>query len=1094
MRNMVGMGSEVVRDLVGMGSEHGSDTPSTESRKATRHRRLRSNSASASIEMMRGMPSPPKAEPPVVPPKAKDDSEILAAAKATRRANRKKTTSASADIRMMRMSTLREDSTSDSLPGSKLLAAPPVAGRSVKIPSSFAFEPFSNSLRQVVESVPFARADDFDAHPLTRGAASESPGGKPANPSQLESLPATAPPPVLSFGSLNQPSVLKSESEVSIEDVFAARPAPTVIENVAPKMVDNVDETKTDVDSEDDDRSDADDLPEVHESDRIRKTAPPARKRTLLDFARKYFRGRRYVVVSTVFGTMICFFFVAMRLESVMINTHVIIDSENTWHSRPTVCFWMEFSFLACFLLGDFIILYLFRPVQMTDNLDRRAFTAAIFDLCICATCMGLLMGSQAQRCCDEEDQRLLAEYKTVEKFPFEDECCPAFGSRLYGGFGNIEMFTSLVALRVFRFWAAKFVVWKLDSRFGWSEMARAATERTDNPAEKHPFDPFYERQGRGHSHGIVSLQDETGTIVELWKTAIGLYPEIVEKHGAFSSHLLQAMLGIAVIENEPTEPVQKTFELGMETLVEQSDESFSGDLAPQMGSPMSANAASLSSASHNSFTSLHGSGTSQKTLTSRPSISADTRYSGLSPDAQSIILAGKVGKPVRARRESKSFDGIHSLGPVCEESTTSLGMESVNEIPRKIASRQDFSMSNMGVSAMQFGESQPELGRRASMARYPEFEVGLEDDDEFASQFFAPNARLIRTMRRCDRKVIPMLDRWTVVDVVITKCEIVYFDASDVDDIDNNTNQSPHVRRMQDVRQAIIATKGGKGLRLRDVAFGRRVVGTQELQDIEAINVERIMPHEHDAIEEAGHEPQAGEFWKDSAHQQHAMETLDESEKPSRHNRWMRVKEDRLKVKTLHDTLYLRFYSDLENCECNKDRVMNESEIEGELFKDNAFQWCQTIGRLVGAYKLKQELPHFGDENDDELRDYLVVVEPSNEQNGRPVVKRFKKMVTAHLRQRSEIPPFIIEGTKATSHRRHRSEMPASSMFGGMIPPKPGHVQRASTVGETTSGLEQGKPSKPLRRSDSADDYTSGLEQHKKPSKKFRRYDSAGD
>ena len=40
-------------------------------------------------------------------------------------------------------------------------------------------------------------------------------------------------------------------------------------------------------------------------------------------------------------------------------------------------------------------------------------------------------------------------------------------------------------------------------------------------------------------------LGQETGTAVELWKNAVGLFPEIVEEHGEFSEELLKAMLGI---------------------------------------------------------------------------------------------------------------------------------------------------------------------------------------------------------------------------------------------------------------------------------------------------------------------------------------------------------------------------------------------------------------------------------------------------------------------------------------------------------------------------------------------------------------------
>jgi len=42
-------------------------------------------------------------------------------------------------------------------------------------------------------------------------------------------------------------------------------------------------------------------------------------------------------------------------------------------------------------------------------------------------------------------------------------------------------------------------------------------------------------------------MSKETGTIIELWQMAIGLFPDIVEQYGEFSSEMLQVMLGIPI-------------------------------------------------------------------------------------------------------------------------------------------------------------------------------------------------------------------------------------------------------------------------------------------------------------------------------------------------------------------------------------------------------------------------------------------------------------------------------------------------------------------------------------------------------------------
>lgn len=47
------------------------------------------------------------------------------------------------------------------------------------------------------------------------------------------------------------------------------------------------------------------------------------------------------------------------------------------------------------------------------------------------------------------------------------------------------------------------------------------------------------------------SMTDKVGTPVELWETALSMYPEIVAKHGEFSGQLLQAMLGTDIDDED---------------------------------------------------------------------------------------------------------------------------------------------------------------------------------------------------------------------------------------------------------------------------------------------------------------------------------------------------------------------------------------------------------------------------------------------------------------------------------------------------------------------------------------------------------------
>jgi hypothetical protein len=220
---------------------------------------------------------------------------------------------------------------------------------------------------------------------------------------------------------------------------------------------------------------------------------------------------------------------------------------------------------------------------------------------------------------------------------------------------------------------------------------------------------------------------------------------------------------------------------------------------------------------------------------------------------------------------------------------------------------------------------------------------------------FRSPGAQLVRSMRRCDRKLLPILNRWTVVDVVLTRFEIVYFEILHAEE---------SARRDDAVRKALKATKGGKSLRLCDVAKGRRIIGRLEISEIECMTVQRHIGAVDTADEEKNRpdtDVRTVEYWKDAPVS---------SVQFSRPYRWNQIRQDQLHIKTIHGrTLCLRFYSDLESTELGAKHVTNNATIE----KNNAFQWVQTIGRFCGPDQLKQHLPHFGDGTDDELRDYLV-------------------------------------------------------------------------------------------------------------------------
>jgi len=103
---------------------------------------------------------------------------------------------------------------------------------------------------------------------------------------------------------------------------------------------------------------------------------------------------------------------------------------------------------------------------------------------------------------------------------------------------------------------------------------------------------------------------------------------------------------------------------------------------------------------------------------------------------------------------------------------------------------------------------------------------------------------------------------------------------------------------------------------------------------------------------------------------------------------------QDVLKIHTVNrHIICLRFYADLEDGEAHPERLATENQ-EDPIYKNNAFQWAQTIVRFCGPEQLKQPLPHFGDDSVDELRDFFVVRDDIRQTNERNVFGYIKNAI----------------------------------------------------------------------------------------------------
>ena len=589
----------------------------------------------------------------------------------------------------------------------------------------------------------------------------------------------------------------------------------------------------------------------------MRKFCKNLAPKTICRNLRNYLLTQTYSNLSNVFGSLVAFYLVGNRVEVMLASTGILKSSENTWELSLGLSFWLEAAFYIEFLLGGIITLLLFLPLKEKSVKQRGLIAASGLDILLSGTCLALLFFAEAQRCCEDKGD-----------IDMSTECCASWGSRTYGGLGDLEPFTCLIALRIFRFPAGSALIKLLDERKGMSGVYNENTEEKGEDQADHS------------KNTVGAMQADIGTPLELWEKAIGKYPDVVSKYGQFSTELFQCMLGLEIIENVPSP----------ETVLRTSI------IVPPM-------------------TPIHE-GESEAMPNKRQSMKIGKKYERLPSHAQSIIVAGKLGKPV---------------------------------------------MSSMKRSSTMLNLS--------TLVQEPVFQI---DDDQIAreerleSKFTAPNARLLRSMRRCDRKLLPMLKKWTCVDIVMTQFELVYFEA--IKSPDPSKAPSPENASLI----ALQATSGGKGLRLQDVAAGRKIVGRLDLSEVTEVHVERSMPvsdpklEDCDALYDKNLELPT-EYWSKKS------KIKDESQF-AREVRWEKIKEDRLTLVSLHGQLIIRFYSDLDDVESHAVSSSTEDEESGPIRKNIAFQWAQTISHACGKDQLRQQLPHLGANDSDELRDFLEV------------------------------------------------------------------------------------------------------------------------
>lgn len=719
--------------------------------------------------------------------------------------------------------------------------------------------------------------------------------------------------------------------------------------------------------------------------------------------AKVFFMGKSYSFITHMVGTMLALFLVGMRVEGFLQVQCIIPHDDNSWDFDLIYSFWLLFAFQACFIVISFGQVFLFCPClqnyQADDMTEDRQehwsiFLAALIDVGICGLCMVLLCIAEFNRCCHGDE---------VDSYSY-----------------------NLDGQEYHRFLAGE----KDES---YSTACEDSTLLCTCP-------PYGERVegGIGQIEPFVSLIAlrvfrflVAVRIVQQFNLGKELREQDDDPPADNKSHIGGATTIVPGGHGQHIEIKRGTaVELWQAAIAKNPDivdryGEFSGQLLRAMlGVAEKEHTRSLAPASPKEKIIED---TAEKPISSglrrRNSLTGldqvvtldEKNYSNLAPEVQNIIAAGKVGLPVKSCVDLNSPSLIDTV--VTDDGD--------GAPPQKKDSK--FSLGAL------------------------EFEVDVAQMElDSSSPFQFPNARLIRSMRRCERKLLPLLNKWSPVDVIMTRHEIVYVDASGLDESDCD----PDVREAG--RQALMATKGGKGLRLCDVTAGRTVVGKLSFSDITAVHVEREGPI-GGIIPANAREPCNVEFWQDLSTTDTNPDDNDDRDKSweiDRDKRWECVNEDRLKIQSIIGTLYLRFYSDLEEMEAHPERIAEEENEEHELFKDIALQWAQTIARQCNMKdNFKQPLPQFGDENE-ELRYYLQIYARDEKQKG------FRR--AGHRR---------LASSRGGRHRRFRTPF---SFHTETITP-PGVTNVDSGVGCDSEGVPDLPSRNPLSRYASRDAKSEG-------------------
>jgi len=312
-------------------------------------------------------------------------------------------------------------------------------------------------------------------------------------------------------------------------------------------------------------------------------------------------------------------------------------------------------------------------------------------------------------------------------------------------------------------------------------------------------------------------------------------------------------------------------------------------------------------------------------------------KWSRLSSRAKSVIISGEVGVPTNSTTLTRSSSWISNY-------------DSDEDEQSKLSDLVSFE-----------GDSKNNI-----LTSTEGYDFGLDGGENVMNyELKAPHAVLIRSMRRCERKMLPLFSSWEKVDVVITQHEIVFFAVNEYDYSTGDGNEDIE-EKMNAVKEAMRARHGGKGLLLSDVIVGRKIVGHTDISHVTSIKVRQLTETLSNSINQGDENVSStlNEYWNE----------LEDSLPPAPLQE--RFTQSHVRHLKIHDgcgqTILLRFFCDLNLVE-NADVEYRDKRVHKKDLKNTMpLLWCHTLVRLLGPDRLDQKLPNFGCDNDDELNDYI--------------------------------------------------------------------------------------------------------------------------